>query len=181
MLKFLHIENIAVVKQADIDFSDGFTVLTGETGAGKSVIIDSINMLSGGRVSRDVIRAGEEYALAEAVFDGISGEIAERLSSLGIDAEDGEVMLSHKLGADGRSTVRVNGRAVTKTILREAGRLLISIHGQNDSKVLFDKSAYVDMIDSFGENTEERGAYEAIFRELDSYRKRLRDISTDEE
>ena len=181
MLKFLHIENIAVVKQADIDFSDGFTVLTGETGAGKSVIIDSINMLSGGRVSRDVIRAGEEYALAEAVFDGISGEIAERLSSLGIDAEDGEVMLSHKLGADGRSTVRVNGRAVTKTILREVGRLLISIHGQNDSKVLFDKSAYVDMIDSFGENTEERGAYEAIFRELDSYRKRLRDISTDEE
>ena len=181
MLKNLHIENVAVVKNAFIEFPSGFTALTGETGAGKSVIIDSINMLCGGKVTRDVIRAGEDFALAEAVFDGVEGDVAERLSELGIDADDGEVLLSHKMTVEGKSTVRINGRAVTKTTLREAGRLLISIHGQNDSKVLFDKNAYIDMVDSFGDIEAERVAYEAIYRELDAYRRKLRDISTDEE
>ncbi len=181
MLRNLHIENIAVVKCADIEFPSGFTALTGETGAGKSVIIDSINMLSGGKVSRDVVRAGESYALSEAVFDGISESVSERLSFLGVEVDDGEVVLSHKMTVDGKSTVRINGRAVTKTTLREVGRLLISIHGQNDSKVLFDKNAYIDMVDSFGECEVEREAYSVIYKELDSYRKKLRDISTDEE
>lgn len=181
MLRFLHIENIAVVKSADIDFGPGFTVLTGETGAGKSVIIDSINMLCGGKVSRDVIRAGESYALSEAVFDGIGENMAARLLEIGVECDDGEVVLSHKLTSDGKSTIRINGRAATKTILRSVGRLLISIHGQNDSRVLFDKNAYIDMVDSFGECEAEREAYSVIYRELDSYRKKLRDISTDEE
>jgi len=181
MLKLLHIENIAVVKRADVEFGGGFTVLTGETGAGKSVIIDSINMLSGGKVSRDVIRAGEDYALAEAVFDGIPDAVASKLSLIGVEVDEGEVVLSHKMTADGKSTVRINGRAVTKTTLREAGRLLISIHGQNDSRVLFDKNAYIDMVDSFGDCEVEREAYSSIYRELDGYRKKLRDISSDEE
>ena len=181
MLKFLHIENIAVVKSADIEIGEGFTVLTGETGAGKSVIIDSINMLIGGKVTRDVIRAGEGYALSEAVFDGIEGDIADKLYDLGVEADDGEVVISHKLTAEGKSTLRINGRAVTKTLLRDVGRLLISIHGQNDSRVLFDKNAYIDMVDSFGDCASERSAYEEIFRSLDTYRKKLRDISTDEE
>lgn len=181
MLRNLHIENVAVVKVADIEFPAGFTALTGETGAGKSVIIDSINMLCGGRISRDVIRAGEAYALSEAVFDGISDGALESLTALGIDVEDGEVVLSHKITADGKSTVRINGRAVTKTVLKEAARLLISIHGQNDSRILFDKDAYVDMIDSFGSCLKERGEYEAIYRQLDTYRKKLRDVSSDEE
>ncbi len=181
MLKFLHVENIAVLKYADIEFRDGFTVLTGETGAGKSVIIDGINMICGGKVSRDVIRAGEQYALSEAVFDGIGDGVAARLAELGVECEDGEVSLSHKLNADGKSVVRINGRAVTKSTLREAARLLISIHGQNDSKVLFDKSAYLNMLDSYGSCEFERQKYTEIYRELDSYRKKLRDISTDEE
>ncbi|MBQ8408344.1 MAG: DNA repair protein RecN [Clostridia bacterium] len=181
MLKYLHIENVAVVKSADIEIGPGFTVLTGETGAGKSVIIDSINMLSGGKVSRDVIRAGEPYALAEAVFDSVSDDVAARLAELGVECDEGEIVLSHKMSAEGKSTARINGRAVTKSTLREAGRLLISIHGQNDSRVLFDKNAYIDMVDSFGECNAEREAYNAIYKELDSYRKKLRDISTDEE
>lgn len=181
MLRELHIENIAVVKCADICFSSGFTVLTGETGAGKSVIIDSINMLSGGKVSRDVIRAGESYALSEAVFDGIGDEIANKLRELGIECDDGEVVLSHKMTTDGRSTIRINGRAATKTVLKEAGRLLISIHGQNDSRVLFDKGAYIDMVDVYGNCEAERSAYYEIYRELELYRKKLRDISSDEE
>ncbi|MBE6684662.1 MAG: DNA repair protein RecN [Ruminococcaceae bacterium] len=181
MLKLLHVENIAVLKRADIEFRGGFTVLTGETGAGKSVIIDGINMICGGKVSRDVIRAGEQYALSEAVFDGIGDGVAARLAELGVECEDGEVSLSHKLNADGKSVVRINGRAVTKSTLREAARLLISIHGQNDSKVLFDKAAYLDMLDSYGSCESERQKYTEIYRELDSYRKKLRDISTDEE
>lgn len=181
MLKFLHVENIAVVKCADIEFRDGFTVLTGETGAGKSVIIDSINMICGGKVSRDVIRAGEQYALSEAIFDGIGNDIAERLAELGVECDEGEISLSHKMTVDGKSVVRINGRAVTKSTLREVGRLLISIHGQNDSRVLFDKSAYLNMLDSYGSCDCERQKYAAIYKELDSYRKKLRDISTDEE
>ena len=181
MLKFLHIENIAVLKRADIEFRGGFTVLTGETGAGKSVIIDGINMISGGKVSRDVIRAGEQYALSEAVFEDIGDGVAVKLAELGIECDDGEISLSHKLNSDGKSVVRINGRAVTKSTLREAARLLISIHGQNDSRVLFDKSAYLNMLDSYGSCEYEQQKYASIYRELDSYRKRLRDISTDEE
>lgn len=181
MLRSLHIENIAVVKSAGIDFECGFTTLTGETGAGKSVIIDSINMLIGGKVTRDVIRAGESFALSEAVFDGIDGTLAEKLAEHGVEADEGELVLSHKMTAEGKSTLRINGRSVTKTTLREVGRLLISIHGQNDSKVLFDKNSYIDMVDSFGECEGEREAYSVIYKELDFYRKKLRDISTDEE
>lgn len=181
MLKFLHIENIAVVKRADIEFGAGFTALTGETGAGKSVIIDSINMLCGGKVTRDVVRSGESFALSEAVFDGIGENVAGMLSEMGIECEDGEVVLSHKLTSDGRSSVRINGRAVTKTALRDVGRALISIHGQNDSRVLFDKSAYVDMVDSYGECEAELDAYSTLYRELDGFRKKLRDVSSDEE
>ena len=181
MLKFLHIENIAVVKRADIEFGAGFTALTGETGAGKSVIIDSINMLCGGKVTRDVVRSGESFALSEAVFDGIGENVSGMLSEMGIECEDGEVVLSHKLTSDGRSSVRINGRAVTKTALRDVGRALISIHGQNDSRVLFDKSAYVDMVDSYGECEAELDAYSTLYRELDGFRKKLRDVSSDEE
>lgn len=181
MLKYLHIENIAVVKCADIEFPAGFTVLTGETGAGKSVIIDSINMLIGGKVSRDVVRVGESYALSEAVFDGVSEQLSEKLAEFGVEADDGEIVLSHKMSAEGKSNLRINGRTVTKTVLREVGRLLISIHGQNDSRVLFDKNVYVDMVDSFGECEAEREAYYAIYKELDEYRRKLRNISSDEE
>lgn len=181
MLKYLHIENIAVVKCADIEFPSGFTVLTGETGAGKSVIIDSINMLIGGKVTRDVIRAGESFALSEAVFDGISEPIVQKLAEYGVEPDDGEIVLSHKMSAEGKSNLRINGRTVTKTVLRDVGRLLISIHGQNDSRVLFDKNAYIFMVDSFGECEGEREAYCAIYKELDGYRKKLRNISSDEE
>ena len=142
MLRSLHIENVAVVKRADIDFESGFTVLTGETGAGKSVMIDSINMLTGAKVSREVIRSGEAFALSEAVFDDLSDAVVESLSELGLDADGGEISISCKLSADGKTVNRINGRSVTRTALRDVAKLLISIHGQNDSKILFNKNAY---------------------------------------
>jgi len=181
MLKSLHIENVAVVKLADIDFEKGFTVLTGETGAGKSVMIDSINMLTGAKVARDVIRSGEDYALSEAVFDGLSGETLDKLSELGIDAEDGEIILSCKLSADGKTVNRINGRSVTRTSLKDVAKLLISIHGQNDSRMLFNKNTYFDLIDSYGECFSEREKYREIYKALVETKRKLSGLDTDEE
>lgn len=181
MLRSLHIENIAVVKSADIEFGSGMTVLTGETGAGKSVIIDSINMLTGAKVSREVIRSGEDHALSEAVFDGVPEDLKVFLSELGIECEDGEVIITHKLTADGRSSIRVNGRTVTKAALKDISKQLISIHGQHDSQALFNKSSYTDMTDSYGDCWSLRDEYREIYRELDLYRKKLSELNSDEE
>lgn len=181
MLRSLHIENIAVVKSADIELGLGFTVLTGETGAGKSVIIDSINMLTGSKVSRDVIRSGEDYALSEAVFDGLSDEVASKLSEMGIDCEDGEIVVTCKMNTDGRTVNRINGRSVTRTALKEIARLLISIHGQNDSQMLFSKNSYYELTDSYGECFGEREIYREIFRSLEETRRKLKELDTDEE
>ncbi len=181
MLRSLHIENIAVVKSADIDFCGGLTVFTGETGAGKSVLIDSINMLTGARVSKEVIRTGESFALSEAVFDGLSDSIKEKLCELGIDAEDGEMVISCKISADGKSVNRINGRAVTRTALREISRLLISIHGQNDSRVLFNKNAYFDLVDSYGDIFAEKESFVSLYKALEDKKRALADLDTDEE
>lgn len=181
MLRSLHIENIAVVKSADIELDLGFTVLTGETGAGKSVIIDSINMLTGARVSRDVIRSGEAYALSEAVFDGLNEGVILRLGEMGIDADDGELVVSCRINADGRTVNRINGRSVTRSSLKDIARLLISIHGQNDSQMLFSKSSYFDLTDSYGECLSEREGYREIFKALEEFRRKLRELDTDEE
>lgn len=179
MLKSLHIENIAVVKRADIDFCQGFNVLTGETGAGKSVIIDGISMLTGSRVPRDVIRAGESFALAEAVFSDIPERIFARLSELGIECEDGEVIISTKMSADGKTSSRINGRSVTKTALREISGGLISIHGQHDSGMLFNKAAYFDMVDAYGDCDDLREKYCEIYALIEEYRKKLNTVSLD--
>lgn len=181
MLKSLHIENIAVVKNADIEFSGGFTVLSGETGAGKSVMIDSINMLTGAKVARDVIRTGESYALSEAVFDGLSDAVCEKLSELLIEPEDGEIIVSCKLGLDGKTVNRINGRSVTRASLREISKVLISIHGQNDSKVLFNKNAYFDLVDSYGECFSERDTYREIYRALEETKRKLSALQCNEE
>ncbi len=181
MLRSLHIENIAVVKIADIELDLGFTVLTGETGAGKSVIIDSINMLTGAKVSRDVIRSGEDHALSEAVFDGLTDSVIAKLSEMGIDAEDGELVVSCKMSPDGRTVNRINGRSITRSALKDIMRLLISIHGQNDSQMLFSKNSYFDLTDSYGECLEELNRYREIFKVLEETRRKLRELDTDEE
>ena len=179
MLKSLHIENIAVVKSADIEFGGGFNVLTGETGAGKSVIIDGISMLTGAKIPRDVIRAGERYALSEAVFDGLSAAVTARLSEMGVECDDGEVIISSKITEDGKSTCRVNGRSVTKTALREISAMLISIHGQHDSGMLFNKTSYFDMVDAYGGCAGLRGEYGEIYAELCDYREKLSCVDLD--
>ena len=166
MLQSLHIENIAVIKSVDIDLSEGLCVLTGETGAGKSLLIDSINLLMGGRVSRELIRSGEDKALVSALFSPPEGEIAAALCELGIDLPEGDsLMLQRVITRDGRSTARINGRAVTQSILREAGALLINIHGQSDNQKLMQASAHKALLDSYAQNADELEQYAEDFRQ----------------
>ncbi len=180
MLSFLHIENIAVVKCADIDFLRGFTALTGETGAGKSVIVDAIGIICGERVSADIIRSGEEMAVVEAVFSELSHEAITLLSEYGIEAEDGEVVLRGNVNSSGKVSVRANGRIVTRNVLRQISPVLISIHGQNDGKLIYSKSACLEMIDSYANDDAELSAYRQCYSELEDLRKKLISVSSDE-
>ena len=165
MLASLHIENAAVIKTADIDFERGFMVLSGETGAGKSIVIDSIHLLSGSRLSRDMIRTGEESLSVSAVFTDCRREAIELLDSYGIGC-DGSVMVTRTLARDGKGTVRINGRTATQSLLRDLCRLLINIHGQNENQRLMQKSAQIDILDSYAESSNLRAAYAQIYREL---------------
>ena len=140
MLTSLHIENIAVIRRADLDLEKGFSALTGETGAGKSMIVDSINLLLGNRISREIIRSGETSAMVSAVFEELSDVALEHIREMGFDVEDASVMLSRTITIDGRSQTRLNGRIITQTIQKEIARLLISIQGQADSQNLLQKS-----------------------------------------
>ena len=181
MLESLHIENVAVIKSVDIDFSDGLCVLTGETGAGKSLLIDSVNCLTGGRVSRDLIRTGEDKALISAVFSPPEGEIAVALSELGIDLPAGDsLMLQRVMNRDGRSTARINGRAVTQSILREAGALLINIHGQSDNQKLMQKSAHIDLLDAYSRDEAVFAAYRETYAQWRVIREKIASLRQDE-
>lgn len=178
MLESLHIENAAVIKAADIDFTNGFMVLSGETGAGKSIVIDSINLLSGSRLSRDMIRTGEDRLLVSAVFTDCRAEAAELLESYGV-ACDGSVMITRTLSRDGKSTVKINGRTVTQSLQRELCRLLINIHGQNENQRLMQKSAQIDILDSYAENGELRAAYAKVYRSLIETKDKIAELESD--
>ncbi|MBQ4111995.1 MAG: DNA repair protein RecN [Clostridia bacterium] len=180
MLESLHIENIAVIKSVDIDFSEGLCVLTGETGAGKSLLIDSVSFLTGGRVSRDLIRAGEDRALVSALFSPPEGELAAALSELGIDLPEGDgLLLQRVLTRDGRSTARINGRAVTQSILREAGALLINIHGQSDNQKLMQASAHRALLDDYAQNGDELALYRELYGEWKAVRDEMASLRRD--
>lgn len=180
MLESLHIENIAVIKSVDIDFAEGLCVLTGETGAGKSLLIDSVSFLTGGRVSRDLIRAGEDRALVSALFSPPEGELAEALSELGIDLPEGDsLLLQRVLTRDGRATARINGRAVTQSILREAGALLINIHGQSDNQKLMQASAHRALLDDYAQNGDELALYRELYGEWKAVRDEMASLRRD--
>ena len=151
MIESLHIENVAVVKSLDIEFKRGMTALTGETGAGKSIIIDSLNLLSGARADKELLRNGESRAEVSAVFSGIDPDIFSKMSEMGIDTEDGSVMLSRSISQSG-SGARINGRPVTTAMLREVARMLFGIHGQNDNMLLLEPKNHVNILDSYAGN-----------------------------
>lgn len=147
MLKELHIENIAVIEKADLEFSSGLTVLTGETGAGKSIIVDSLGAVLGARTSRDIVRSGAEKGLVSAVFE--SDNARSWFEKNEVDYED-EIIIQRRIGADGKNSCRVCGIPVSVAQLRELGGLLLDIHGQNDGRQLMDESRHLEYLDSFG-------------------------------
>lgn len=181
MLASLHIENIAVIKSVDIDLSAGFSAFTGETGAGKSIIIDSIGLLLGKRAERECIRSGEERALVSAVFEALGSETVEALSEKGIEPdEDGRILLQRTLHTDGHSSVRINGRAATLTVLKEVGPLLVHIHGQNDNRMMTDVQNQIHILDCYAETEEELADYHALYTALCEVRHDMRAIAVDE-
>ncbi len=150
MLRELHIKNVAVIDEIRVDFNTGFNVLTGETGAGKSILIDSINMALGQRASHDLIRSGCDFALADLCFEVDDKNVIATLEDLGVEVEDGLVALSRKLTADGKSVCRINGSIVPAGVVREIAPLLIDIHGQNDNQSLLSPKNHLGFLDSFG-------------------------------
>ena len=140
---------------------DGFSVLTGETGAGKSIIIDSLNLLLGNRVSRELIRTGETTATVSAVFEELSPAVCEALAEMGFPCEDGTLMLQRTMDTQGRSKTRLDGQVITQTMQREIARMLVSIHGQNDSQKLLQKSAHRELLDAYARPEAELSAYTA--------------------
>ena len=178
MLELLHIENIAVIRQADITFRPGFNALTGETGAGKSIVIDAISAILGQRAYRDAIRTGASRAFISAVFHGVPDYPWFQENSVPVDG--GEVLIQREIFADGRNVCRVNGIPVTVSILRGLGQQLIQIHGQHDSAQLFDEANHLAMLDAFADHAPLMERYRNAYLEMDALRKRIRSLQMDE-
>ena len=163
MLRNLHIENIAVIRSADIDFSQGFCVMTGQTGAGKSVIVDSIMLICGAKGDRELVRSGEDAAFVSAHFSELGASCQSALAELGIEADESGVVLSRTLTADGKSTARINGKVATLSMLRQASAHLISIHGQDDNRLLSDIRYHMDMLDAYAVLDAQKAAYTVVY------------------
>jgi len=180
MLRSLHIENIAVIREIDVEFDGGLSVLTGETGAGKSIIIDSINLLLGNRVPKEIVRAGQEQAVIGAVFEDLSDAACERLAELGFPSEDRSLMLQRRLSADGRTQTRLNGQIVTQAIQKQIAPYLISIHGQTDSHRLLQKASHRELLDAFARSDGELAAYREAYGKWREAEKKLSSLTRDE-
>ncbi len=181
MLKNLHIENIAVIENADIDFSKGFNVLTGETGAGKSIIIDSLNAVLGERTSKELIRYGCDKAQVSALFSDISETVIKLLEENGYETENGELLILRTLSLTGSGTVKINGKAATVGILKTICKNLVNIHGQHDNQGLLNPDNHYLYIDRLAENKHLLNDYYNEFKHLNSVRKELAAIETDED
>lgn len=179
MLSLLHIENIALIDQADISFGSGFNVLTGETGAGKSIIIDAISAVLGERTSRDLIRTGEKSALVTALFRDLPSRPWFQETGIGPD-ENGELLISRRIQGDGKNICRVGGVPCTVVQLRTLGSQLIDIHGQHDGQQLLDESCHLAYLDSFGELEPALSAYREEYAKLDALRKQIASLQMDE-
>lgn len=179
MLVSLHIENVATIKTVDIDFDRGFTVLSGETGAGKSIIIDSVNLLIGEKSNRDLIRTGEKSASVRAIFTALSDEKIKNIQSCGIEC-DGELEIFREINSSGRNLIKCNGRTVPTYTLRQIMRDLVSIHGQNSSLVLLDENSHIRYLDAYAENETVRNEYEQCFNELNDAVNEQRKLIMDE-
>lgn len=179
MLRSLHIENIAVIRKIDVTFSEGLSVLTGETGAGKSIIIDSINLLLGNRVPKEIVRVGQDKAVIAAVFEELSDAACAQLAELGFACEDRALMLQRQLSADGKTQTRLNGQVITQAIQRRIAPLLISIHGQMDSHRLLQRASHLELLDAYAHPDEALAAYREVYAKWREAERRLQAASGD--
>lgn len=178
MLELLHIENIAIIEAADIEFAPGFNALTGETGAGKSIVIDSLSAVLGQRTSRELIRTGADKAFVSAAFSGVAPELAEEL---GIQPEaDGTLLLQREIQTDGKNVCRVNGRPVTVSQLRALGARLLNIHGQHDGQQLLDEEQHIVYLDSFGKTEKLKETYTVKYKRFTDIRRQIQSLQMDE-
>ncbi len=179
MLVSLHIENVATIKAVDIEFDYGFTVLSGETGAGKSIIIDSVNLLLGDKSNRDLIRSGETTASVTAIFTALSDKKIRMIEENGIPC-DGELSVYREIGVNGRSLIKCNGRSVPAYSLRAIMKELITIHGQNSSSSLLDEDTHLELLDSYAEDEALLTDYRKSFDELNDAVNEQRSLIMDE-
>lgn len=180
MLSELYIENLAVIEKATIDFSDKLNVFTGETGAGKSILINGINAILGQRVTKDIVRTGTDKAVISALFTDIGDNVLQVLDELGISAEDGQLFLTREIRSDGGSVARVNSRAVNVSVLKAIGETLVTIHGQHDNQILMAPERHIEILDSYAESEALIEAYHSSFRELQSIAKKINKIKTEQ-
>ena len=180
MLRELYIENLAVIEKATIDFSDKLNVFTGETGAGKSILINGINAILGQRVTKDIVRTGTDKAVISALFTDIGDNVLQVLDELGISAEDGQLFLTREIRSDGGSVARVNSRAVNVSVLKAIGETLVTIHGQHDNQILMAPERHIEILDSYAESEALIEDYHSSFRELQSIAKKINKIKTEQ-
>lgn len=177
MLTQLHIENIAVIENADIEFGRGLTVLTGETGAGKSIIVDSLSAVLGARTSRELVRSGAEYGIVSAVFETDSA--AKWFEENDFEPED-EIIIRRKIGSDGKNNCRVCGNPVTVSQLKQLGSMLLDIHGQNDGRQLMDEASHLAYLDGFGKTSDELTAFKDAYAAYVACKREMDRLSMDE-
>ena len=181
MLANLKISNIAIIKEAVIDFDNGLNVLTGETGAGKSIIIDAINAILGERTSRELIRTGSNNAEVSAFFENINNDVINVLNEFGIDnEEDNSLFISRKISLDGKNVCKVNGTSVTVSMLKKIGQALINVHGQMDNHNLLNEELHYTYIDSFAENSDILEEYLNAYNDYCTCKKRYDNLIVDE-
>lgn len=181
MLSELQIQNIAVIKEAVLTYTNGFNVMTGETGAGKSIVIDAINAVLGCRISRELIRTGCDSAFVSALFYTNNRRIADMLQTLDVPAEDdGSVLIQRRMFADGRNNCKINGVTVTVSAIRRLARFLVSIHGQSDNQTLLSPEYHCGYIDSLAQNEALRKCYKSAYDAYIDAKRRLSALNTDE-
>ena len=182
MLLNVHVKNLALIEDIDVYFGDGLNILTGETGAGKSIIIGSINIALGGKVPKDIIRKNAEYGLVELVFSLDTPETLSKIRELGIEPEDNQVIISRKI-TNGRSLIKINGETVTGSFLKEVSSVLLDIHGQHDHESLLHKNKHLEILDSFigNDGNEKKSQVKKLYDEYKKLIAKLDDFKLSEE
>ena len=180
MLSQLFIKNIAVIESASIDFENGFNVFTGETGAGKSILIDAINAVLGGRTSRDLVRTGASKAFVSAVFSDISPKVKNILEEHGYDSDEDDLLVSREISSEGKNICKINARPATVSALKQLSCALIDVHGQHDSAILQNPELHIGYIDAYGNTSAELLSYAESYKAMKETERAIKKISMDD-